>query len=154
MGVHGLASRASEARTEALFEELLRSDRRAKLCADVARVTGASAPLVEDVFGDRTAPPSVLFICSDSQQRNHFLRGADHQLTGHHWHPSANPAEQQHHGRQHILFAVETDAHRGRLQAWRLPNFPPGHPARDNKVRRLNLVHRTPPVSEQTQLRV
>jgi RNA polymerase sigma factor (sigma-70 family) len=50
MGNNGAASDGSRARTEALLEALLRSQRRDRLCAEVARITAAPAPLVEDVF--------------------------------------------------------------------------------------------------------
>jgi len=39
-----------------------------------------------------------------------------------------------------VLFAVEQDAHRGHLEAWRLPAFPPGHPERTPKVDRVRLA--------------
>jgi hypothetical protein len=67
------------------------------------------------VYGERERPPYVLFVCQDGDQRERFLHGADHQLAGHHWHASASPDQQDHVGRQHVLFAIEPDAHRGRL---------------------------------------
>lgn len=91
-------------------------------------------------YGDREHPPRVLFVCQDADQRRQFLHGADHQLTGHHWHPSATVDQHRHVGREHIFFAVEEDAHRGELDVWRLPAFPPGHPARQSKVERTALL--------------
>jgi hypothetical protein len=41
----------------------------------------------------------------------------------------------------------------GRLEAWRLPAFPPGHPARDNNVQRLAFAGRFAE-SDQAQLRL
>jgi hypothetical protein len=32
--------------------------------------------------------PFVIFICQDDDQRDRFLAAADHELTGHLWHPS------------------------------------------------------------------
>lgn len=55
--------------------------------------------------------------CQDGEQRGEFLHGTDHQLTGHHWHASASPDQQNHVGRQRVLFVIEADAHRGRLEA-------------------------------------
>jgi hypothetical protein len=77
------------------------------------------------------APPWVIFICQDEEQRDVFLHAADHELTGHHWHPSDGPEGHQYIGRHRILFAVERDAHTGRHLAWRVPKFPPGHRSRE-----------------------
>jgi hypothetical protein len=106
------------------------------------------------VLGERQEPPMVLFVCQDDEQRERFLRGADHQLTGHRWHPSATPDEHEHVGRRRILFAIEADAHRGRLEAWRLPAFPPGHPARDNTVQRVAIGGRPRAAAHKGQLRL
>lgn len=38
------------------------------------------------VYGERERPPYVLFGRQDGDQRERFLLGADHQLSGHHWH--------------------------------------------------------------------
>jgi hypothetical protein len=43
-------------------------------------------------------------------------------------------------GRQRLLFAVESDAHRGLLEGWRLAAFPPNHPARSNAIEQLTLA--------------
>lgn len=91
-------------------------------------------------YGDRDEPPYLLFVCQDADQRAQFLHGADRQLTGHHWHPSASPHQHRHVGREHTLFALELDAHRDTLEAWRLPAFPTGHPARQNEVERVTLI--------------
>jgi hypothetical protein len=105
-------------------------------------------------YGERDEPPYVLFVCQDADQREQFLRGADHQLTGHHWQPSTRPDQHDHIGRRHILFAVEADAHRGLLEAWRLPAFPPGHPARDNNVHTILLAGSPRPTASPAQLRL
>jgi hypothetical protein len=81
-------------------------------------------------FGDRTKPPFVLFICQDDAQRDDFLARADHELTGHRWHPSRPSDEHEYIGRRHILFCDERDIHLRRPQARRLPPYPPKHPAR------------------------
>ncbi len=73
-------------------------------------------------FGDRPAPPWVLFICQTQLQREAFLATADRELTGHRWHPSAPPERYEYVGRRRILFAVEHDAHSGHAEAWRLPS--------------------------------
>jgi hypothetical protein len=99
-------------------------------------------PGSETVHGDQ--PPFVLFICQDESQRGQFLSAADPELTGHRWHPSAPPEQHDHVGRRRILFAVERDAHDGVLEAWRLPAYPPGHPARRPEVRRVAIApHRS-----------
>jgi hypothetical protein len=105
-------------------------------------------------YGDSEQPPYVLFVCQDADQREQFLRGADHQLTGHRRHRSAPGDQHQHAGRRHILFAVETDAHRGLLEAWRLPDSPPGRPGRDNNVQTLTLAGSPRTVAAQAQLRL
>ncbi|HEX8745176.1 MAG TPA: replication-relaxation family protein [Thermoleophilaceae bacterium] len=88
---------------------------------------------------DHGGPPFVLFVCQDEGQRERFLATADEELTGHRWHPSAPPDRHEHAGRRRILFAVEQDAHAGVLEAWRLPPFPSGHPARHGEVRRVRI---------------
>lgn len=90
-------------------------------------------------LADSDQPPFVLFVCQDEDQRRQFLNTADHELTGHRWYPSARPEQHDHIGRRRILFALERDAHDGVLEAWRLPAFPPGHPAQTAEVRRVGL---------------
>jgi hypothetical protein len=86
------------------------------------------------------APPFVLFICQDDEQRAIFLEAADRELTGHRWHPDVVPERHEYAGRQRILFTTEIDVHAGRLDAWRLPVFPDGHRARDAGVRRVHIA--------------
>jgi hypothetical protein len=93
-------------------------------------------------------PPFVLFICQNESQRSQFLNAADRELIGHRWHSRAPSEQHDHVGRRRILFALERDAHDGVLEAWRLPAFPPGHPARTAEVRRVALG---PPRGEATQ---
>ena len=86
--------------------------------------------------------PFVIFICQDDYQRDRFLTAADHELTGHLWQPSAPRDEHVHVGRQRVLFVSELDMHIGRIEANRVPRFPPGHPGRrgpDAHVRRVRL---------------
>ena len=93
-------------------------------------------------LGERSEPPFVLFICQNDAQRDDFLARADDELTGHHWHPTNSPDQHKYIGRRHILFCNERDVHLGRLEARRLPQFPPGHPARRGRhaeVRRVRL---------------
>jgi Replication-relaxation len=93
------------------------------------------APLV-----DSDQPPFVLFICQDQNQRHQFLSAADREITGHRSRPSAPPEQDDHVGRRRILFAIERDAHDRVLEAWRLPAYPPGHPARRPEVRRVTIT--------------
>jgi hypothetical protein len=105
-------------------------------------------------YGDSEQPPHVLFVCQDADQREQFLRSADHQVTGRRWQLSAPPEQRDHVGRRHILFAVEADAHTGLLEAWRLPAAPPGHPARDNNVESIVLAGSLHGATPQAQLRL
>jgi hypothetical protein len=91
-------------------------------------------------LGDSDQPPFVLFIGQDENQRGQFLSAADRELTGHRWHPSAPLKQHDHVGRRRILFAIERDAHDGVLEAWRLPAYPPDHPARRPEVRRVAIA--------------
>jgi hypothetical protein len=90
-------------------------------------------------YGNRTAPPLVVFVCQTPDQRQQFLETADQELSGHLWHPSVDPVHHQYAGRRRILFALEHDAHDGLLEAWQLPVLPPTHTARDTVVRRVLL---------------
>jgi hypothetical protein len=90
-------------------------------------------------LGERAEPPFVLFVCQDDAERDDFLACADHEVTGHHWHPTRTP---EYIGRRHILFCSERDTHLGHCQARRVPLYPPGHPARrgqDAEVRGVRL---------------
>jgi hypothetical protein len=75
----------------------------------------------------------VLFICQDDAQRDDFLARADHELTGHRWHPSHTGSEHEYIGRRHILFCDERDIHLGQPHARRLAPYPPGHPGRQGR---------------------
>jgi Replication-relaxation len=93
-------------------------------------------------LGARGDAPYVLFICQDDAQRDDFLARADHELTGHLWHPATTADEHEYVGRRRILFCDERDAHLGRSHARRLAPYPPGHPARqgrDAEVRGVRL---------------
>jgi protein involved in plasmid replication-relaxation len=86
--------------------------------------------------------PFVLFICQDAGHRDDFLARADHELTGHRWHPSLHADQHEYIGRRRILFCDERDAHMGHAEARRLPPYPPGHPARrgpDAEIRGVRL---------------
>lgn len=98
----------------------------------------------ETTYGDSSRPPFVLFVCQDDEQRRDFMATADHELTGHHWHPSISPDDHQYIGRRHTLFLVERDMHRGVVDAWRLPATPPADSARSADVRRVSLPSSTP----------
>ena len=91
------------------------------------------------VYGDRSEPPYVLFVCQDPEQRDLFLQAADRELTGHRWHPHADLSDHKHSGRQHIVFATELDAHSGQHRALRVPSYPPGHPLREDLYRPVRL---------------
>jgi hypothetical protein len=84
-------------------------------------------------------PPLVVFVCQDHRQREQFMAAADHELTGHRWHPSVDADRHEYVGRRRVLFALERDMHAGALEAWRLPAFPHGHPSRIPDVRHVRL---------------
>jgi hypothetical protein len=90
-------------------------------------------------LADLRDPPYVLFVCQDQDQREQFMAAADHELTGHRWHPSVHGDGHEHVARGRVLFTVERDVHAGTLEAWRLPAFPPEHPSRTPEVRRVRL---------------
>lgn len=90
-------------------------------------------------LGGRTAPPFVLFVCQDAEQRDLFLRAADNQLSGHRWHPDAPPEQYEYVARQRILFATEIDAHAHEMEARRVPAFPREHPSRQAGARRVRI---------------
>jgi hypothetical protein len=93
-------------------------------------------------LGGRENAPFVLFVCQDAGHRDAFLARADHELTGHRWHPSRHADQHEYIGRRCILFCDERDAHMGRAEARRLPPYPPGHPARrgpDAEIRGVRL---------------
>ena len=91
-------------------------------------------------IGDREAPPFVLFICQDDEQRDLFVEAADRQLGGHRWHPDVSPERYEYVSRHRILFATEVDAHNGVLEARRLPAVPKEHVARRDGVRRVRIA--------------
>jgi Replication-relaxation len=74
--------------------------------------------------------PFVVFVCEDEAHRDAFLRAADTDLTGHLWKPGMDVSEHEYAGRDHILFAVEPNMHRGEPAAWRPERFPRQHPGR------------------------
>jgi hypothetical protein len=83
-----------------------------------------------------------LFVCQDEDQRELFLSTADREVTGQLWHPSAPREHHAYVGRRRILFCCELDMHIGRIEASRLPGYPPNHPrrrGRDAEVRRVRL---------------
>jgi DNA-binding Lrp family transcriptional regulator len=90
-------------------------------------------------LADLHDPPYVIFVCQDQHQREQFMAAADHELTGHRWHPSAPADRHEHVARSRVLFALERDVHAATLEAWRLPAFPPEHPGRMPEVRRVRL---------------
>jgi hypothetical protein len=69
--------------------------------------------------------PVVLFVCRDERSLLGCAKAADEALTGRVGVMGA-PADQWYYpGREHLLFARETDIHRGRLSAFALPSLPP-----------------------------
>jgi hypothetical protein len=99
-------------------------------------------------YAGHPALPFVVFVCQAEAQRAQFVTAADQELTGHRWHPSAGLERHEYVGRRRILFALEHDAHKGLLEAWQLPAFPPGHPARNAAVRRVRLAGRVAQLSD------
>ena len=49
------------------------------------------------------------------------MAAAEHELTGHRWHPSVSADRHEYVARDRLLFAVERDLHAGALEAGRLP---------------------------------
>jgi hypothetical protein len=105
-------------------------------------------------YADLPALPYVLFVCQDDSQREQFLAAADRELTGHRWHPTVAVDRHEYVGRRRILFAIEPDAHAAVLEAWRLPAFPPDHPARDDNVRRVVLTSGATAARSDSQLQL
>jgi hypothetical protein len=85
-------------------------------------------------------PPFIVFVCQEQRHREQLMRAADHELTGHRWHPSLSPDHHEYAGRDRILFALERDQHAGKSHAWRLPAFPPDHQNRTPDVRHVSLA--------------
>jgi len=81
-------------------------------------------------YSDRKRPPYIVFVCQDEGQVLAFLEAADRQLTGHLWHPSAEPAEYRYAGRDRIVFTSEGDIHEGQRTVHLVAPYPPGHPGR------------------------
>lgn len=86
-------------------------------------------------FADADELPYVVFVCQDRDHCEQFLTAADR---------SSVASEREARGpcisrRQRVLFAVESDVHRGQVSAWRVPSLPPGHQTRDSQVRGLHL---------------
>ena len=69
--------------------------------------------------------PFVVFVCQEAEQQRAFLDVADRELTGHLWHPGSDTGS-EYPGRDHILFAVQGDAHAGRVAAARVSAAPRG----------------------------
>ncbi len=85
-------------------------------------------------------PPYVIFVCQEEEQLRAFVRAADHELTGHHWHASVAPEEYRFIGRERILFCLEWHAHAGNFVARRVPEFPPDHRGREPNVRGVRFL--------------
>ncbi len=98
-------------------------------------------------FGDSDEPPFVVFVCQDAEQREQFMSVADHEFTGHRWHPSVNPTDHEYVGRRHALFAIEKDVHRGALDVWRLPEHPPEWLGRATEIRSARMPCGPPPIT-------
>jgi len=77
-------------------------------------------------------PPVIVFVCQDDEHLDLFLDAADHELTGHHFHPYGQRSHEHYVGRRKITFAVEADMHQGDPTVYRVPNYPPGDDRRDN----------------------
>jgi hypothetical protein len=99
-------------------------------------------------LGTREAPPFVLFVCQDDEQRDLFLDAADRQLSGHRWHPDVSPERYEYVGRHRILFAAEIDAHACTLEARRVPAFPLGHESRRGGARGVHISVGREPAAE------
>jgi len=80
----------------------------------------------ETNFADR-ALPYVLFVCQDDEHLDLFLDAADRELTGCRW----SLARDDYLGRERLLFADEAAMHRQEAVVYRVPAYPPDHPARE-----------------------
>ena len=86
-------------------------------------------------LADHGIEPFVVFVCQNEDQRDKFLHVADHQLTGHVGHASDGASGHEYPAREHMLFTVEVDMHRGDAGAQRLSPVPSGHPRRHERAR-------------------
>jgi hypothetical protein len=77
------------------------------------------------------APPEVVFVCADEASALARAGAADELLSACLAEIGASPGEWARPGRAGIHFAVEQDAHRGLLEAWRVPALPRGLRADD-----------------------
>jgi hypothetical protein len=91
-------------------------------------VVEGEAVVVDQAPGEAGGRGHVLFVCQDELHLRRFLDGADHQVTGHHVHPSQLAHDHTYPGRRRLPFVCEADIHRGDRRAFRLPRYPPGHP--------------------------
>jgi hypothetical protein len=82
-------------------------------------------------YGSRLDAPYALFVCQDDAHVQAFCAAADMELRGHEWAARLDPEEHVFPARERILFVNARRAQRGSLEAWALPGFPPGHPARE-----------------------
>jgi len=104
----------------------------------------------ETEIGD-AGPPIVVFVCQELEHCQRFVSAADHELTGHLWHPDVDASREEHVARRRIYFVRERDVHDVNLRAWRVPKFPPRHPAREAVARRV-LLPGSPAPGEPEQL--
>lgn len=96
--------------------------------------------------------PLIVFVCQDAAHLEQFVRAADHELTGHLWHPGVSVHRYDYVGRRNVLFVCERDMHAGDFRAWRVPEFPPRHPSRDAVARRCELPGAPPAPTTPEQL--
>jgi hypothetical protein len=80
--------------------------------------------------------PLVVFVCPDERALRSMLAHADHALTVHRTFWQAQPSERRYAARERILFACERPAYARSPEAWRVPEFPPGHPDRESSAAR------------------
>jgi len=75
--------------------------------------------------------PRVLFLCEDEPHLERFLDAADRELTAHGGYVDHERRPIDHfYGRVDILFGLASDIYEGRLDAYKVPPFPPGHEQR------------------------
>lgn len=80
--------------------------------------------------------PFVVFVCQQAEQRHTFVATADRQLTGTYETAESSTLWP---GRRRVLFALEQDAHKQRLEAWRSPGQPCGSASREDEIQRVHL---------------
>jgi hypothetical protein len=68
----------------------------------------------------------VVFACRDEDSAREFCRAADPVVTACHSYAGEYPGEWDYAGRERMFFVAERAIHEGSLEAYALPQLPPG----------------------------